>query len=126
MDDAVWAAVYATVSGDAGRAVGIAVLRPRARDNRDDPRSKELVLFQFLDTERYANAESLLVSFAPTHIYLADTLADAEIKKLEQMLDAAELTSERTGKGFFSDTDGLANVNKLHGEPVLDAEKVWT
>jgi hypothetical protein len=113
-------------AGDGTRTAGLAILRPRARANRADAKTRELRLYQFLDTDRWANSEAALVQNAPAHVYIADGCCpEAELRKVEAALDAADIAHERVSRSAqFADGEALANLQRLSGDSQVHLEEV--
>jgi hypothetical protein len=77
--DPVVAAVFAH-----GREVGVAVLAPRARSGRADAARRQLSIWQFIEEEGFVWTQSVLTAHAVQHVYAADTLTPAELRRLKQ------------------------------------------
>lgn len=122
--DLAVAAVIVNVSAAGARQVGLALLKPRPRDKREDPKTKSITLYEFEDTAQYANLESAIVQTAPGHVYIADGLADAEVRKVEGVVEGMEATYERVPRSHFTEADALAELQKLAGDAVTSAEPV--
>jgi hypothetical protein len=121
--DPVLAACISVASGD-GRTTALAVLRPRQRSGRDDPKERALTIYEFADTVQFANFESVLVQASPNHVYLSDNLPDADLRKAEGALEALEISSERVPKSNFTDDDVISQLQKLSGEAITSVESV--
>jgi DNA mismatch repair ATPase MutS len=121
--DGVYAAWHGAVAADGTRVTGFAVLRPRARASKSDPVSKQLTLFQVLDTDRYGFLESLLTSEVPNSLYVPDgVLAAPEQQKLEAAVAQADVVLSRVPRTAFSDADAVARLEKLSGGPCAQVE----
>lgn len=117
------AALGHSSSGAAGAAGGAGQLV--ASSSKRDPRNRELRLYQFIDTDRWANLEVALVQNAPSHVYLADAcVPEAEMKKVEAVIGGADITFERSGRAAFTDGEAIANLTKLSGDTLLALDQV--
>jgi hypothetical protein len=115
-----------TVDATAGAAAAATSAAGRySTSGARDPRTRELRLYQFIDTDRWANLEAALVQNAPSHVYLADgCVPEAELKKVEGVLDGADITSERSGRTAFADAEAAAHLAKLTGDHLLTLDHV--
>jgi hypothetical protein len=122
MDPTV-AAVF--ISNAKDRHVGLAVHKPRNRADKEDPKTATLILYEFLDQERYVNLEAMLVRHAPDHVYLAD-VTEAENKKVQQLVEGSPgMVLDIISRSKFNDADAVRGLEKLSGGALpFDADEV--
>lgn len=120
---AVYAAVFVNNASD--RNVGLAVVKPRLRATKEDPKTWALYLYDFIDQEHYTGLEAMLVRHAPEHVYLSD-VSEMENKKLQQLIEGVpEMMHETLGKGKFADAEAVSMLEKLGGAGTLiDGDEV--
>ncbi len=120
--DSVFAAVF--VQGNKEHTVGVAVLKPRLRKNKSDVKTQTLQLYQFVDGERFASLESILVRHAPEHVFISDC-GPADNLKIKTLVgdgtagdSAASDTATNTeiiSKAKFDDKEVSPALTKLAG-----------
>lgn len=113
-------AVFVAFSASEGsRSVNTAVLSRRNRADLEDKKCWQLQLYSFLDSERYASLESLLLQAALGHLYVAESVPPAELKKLEEVFAEVEVSHETCSKSAFNDSEVMANLQKLTGDSIM-------
>lgn len=119
MAEPVVAAAFVQVKD---RTVGLAVLKPRAREVMGDTTLLQLTLYQFIDQERYTSLEAMLVRHAVEQLYLCD-LGEAENAKIEQLVESAPgMSLEVVSRAKFADADVLGHIAKLTGKDAAAAD----
>ena len=123
--DSSFGAWFGTITNDGQRTIGYALLRPRARSSKQDTISKELILYQFIDTDRYSYIESIFTHTCPSSVYIADgCVPSSEINKIEQILQGAELTYTTVARSIFTDNEILTHLEKLTGTSTSHIESM--
>lgn len=110
-------ALICQLLSDGSRVVGYAIVRSRLRTHTKDKKSKSLDVFQFFDTERFANLEAALLQTSPTHVFLCtDNIPESEIEKVENVLQSTDISYERAPRSFFNaNEDTKNNLRRLEG-----------
>lgn len=108
------ASLFVHASSDK-RKCGVAFLQPIPRQDMGETKRRKLVLYEFLDTEQYANLESLLIQLQLDQLYFAEKSADeTEMKKVKAVLEKQlECLTEPAPNSMFLEGDVLKRIEKL-------------
>lgn len=117
-------ALFVHVSSER-RKCGLAVVTPRARTGMEDGKSRQITLYEFIDTEQYANLESAMIQLSLQYVYVAEKCADAaELKKVQHVLEGVpELSVEFVSNSLFAEGDVLKHIQSVTGTSSYVFEK---